>query len=116
MKHGTHTDPPVTMSSMLRALADEMRADMPAVTMPDLSAIHEADALHETACDVYDIATRDLDSARQALTDAARALTEAEVAWNTAGSQMDVLARHVSRLREAAGLVRTADGYRPVPA
>ena len=98
-------------------------ATRPLHVVPDLpvpadlmAQIEDADALHQTACDVYDNATRDLEDARHALADAARRLTEAEVAWNTAGSQMDALARHVSRLREAAGLVRTADGYRLVPA
>jgi hypothetical protein len=112
MTHRTHTDPPVTMSTALRALADEMRADMPAVTLPDLSAIHEADALHETACDVYDIATRDLDAARQALTEAARVLTEAEAAWSKAGADMDAAARKVAAMRQSVGLVRTGSGYR----
>jgi hypothetical protein len=98
-------------------------ATRPLHVVPDLPApadlmgqIEDADALHETACNVYDTATRDLEAARQALTKAARRLTEAEVAWNTAGSQMDALARHVARLRESAGLVLTAHGYRPVPA
>ena len=76
-----------------------------------MAALEDADALHETACDVYDIATRDLEAARQALTDAARRLTEAEVQWNVAGSQMDALARHVAGLRQSAGVVLTATGY-----
>ena len=95
----------------------------PLQAVPDLPApadlmaqIEDADALHETACDTYDIATRDLEAARRALTEAARRLTEAEDAWNTAGSQMDALARHVAGLREAAGVRLTADGYRPVTA
>jgi hypothetical protein len=110
MNHRTDTRPSVTMSTVLFALADEMRADMP--TMPDLSAIEDADALHETACDVYDIATRELDAARDALTEAARRLTDAEDEWSRAGAEMNDAARRVSQLRLAAGVIRTADGYR----
>jgi hypothetical protein len=81
-----------------------------------MSDIEDADMLHETACDVYDIATRELDAARDALTEAARRLTDAEDEWSRAGAAMNDAARHVSGLRQAAGVVRTADGYRPVSA
>lgn len=81
----------------------------PVSTADDLA---ELDALHATACDVYDLATSDLDAARRALTEAAWALTEAEEAWSKAGLEMDETARRVSTAREAAGLVLTADGYR----
>ena len=87
------------------------RRELPAAEV--MAEIHEADALHETACDVYDIATRDLEAARQALADAARRLTEAEGQWNVAGSQMDALARRVAAMRQSAGVVFTATGYRP---
>jgi len=81
-----------------------------------LAEIEDADMLHETACDVYDIATRELDAARDALTEAARRLATAEDDWSLAGAAMNDAARHVAGLRQAAGVVRTADGYRPVSA
>lgn len=80
----------------------------PAIMLEDIA---ELDALHETACDVYDGATAELDAARKALTEAASALTVAEDAWSKAGQQMDAAARAVSCARKAAGLVRTASGY-----
>jgi len=81
-----------------------------------ISEVEDADMLHETACDVYDIATRELDAARDALTEAARWLTDAEDEWSRAGAVLNDAARHVAGMRQAAGVVRTADGYRPVSA
>jgi hypothetical protein len=112
MNHRTDTNRPVTMSTVLFALADEMRADMPPAPLPDLADLEEADSLHETACDVYDITCRELEAARDALAEAAQRLTEAEVEWSTAGAQATATARHAAGLRKAAGVVQTASGYR----
>jgi cystathionine beta-lyase/cystathionine gamma-synthase len=104
------------MTTVIAPPATRLLRAVPDLPAPDdvMAEIEDADALHETACDNYDNATRDLENARQALTEAARRLTEAEVAWSTAGSQMNAVARHLFSLREAAGVVVTADGYRPV--
>jgi hypothetical protein len=77
----------------------------------DHDRIEELDALHGTACDMYDLATADLDQARKDLAEAARQLTAAEEAWSEAGREMDQAARAVTNAREAAGLVWTASGY-----
>jgi hypothetical protein len=82
---------------------------------PYRDRLEDLDALHATACDVYDNATRDLESARQALTEAARRLTGAEDAWSDAGQAMDEAARTLSSAREAAGVVLTASGYQRSP-
>jgi hypothetical protein len=76
--------------------------------------VEDAHALHETACDVYDIAVRNLDAARQAVTDAAKALTLADEEWSQAGADMDAAARSLAAARKSAGVVLGADGYRPV--
>lgn len=80
---------------------------------PSSSAWRTWTPLHGTACDTYDTATRELEAARNALTEAAWAVTEAEEAWSKAGAEMDVAARTVSAAREAAGVKLTASGYRP---
>ena len=101
------------------------RAVLAAAGLPDLTAgelipapvlerLEDLDALHGTACDTYDIATRELEAARDALTEAAWALTEAEETWSKAGAKMDEAARTVSAAREAAGVKLTASGYLPV--
>jgi hypothetical protein len=77
-----------------------------------LERIADLDALHDTACAVYDCATAALDQARKDLAAAAAALTQAEDTWSKAGQEMDAVARAVSSARKAAGLVYTADGYR----
>lgn len=91
------------------AIGTPLDEQIPATVLEHLANL---DALHETACDAYDVATRDRDATRKALTDAAAALTDAEEEWSMAGRQMDTAARAVSFAREAAGLVFTASGYR----
>jgi hypothetical protein len=49
-----------------------MPAPIPAAV---IDRLEELDALHETACDVYDMATAALEAARTALTEAAARLT-----------------------------------------
>ena len=80
-------------------------ADVPA-------SLAEADALHETACDVYDVACRELRAARDAMTAACAAYTAADKAWVDAGEEMNAAAVALSAERRAAVLVLTADGYR----
>ena len=86
-------------------------ATIPAAVLDHLA---DLDTDHERTCDLYDIATRELDAARDALTEAARRLTDAEDAWAAAGAEMNDAAVACSRARQAAGLTLTADGYRPV--
>jgi DNA repair ATPase RecN len=81
---------------------------------PEMSDIEDLHATHETACDMYDLATRELAEARQTLTEAAAGLTEAEDAWSKAGAEMDAAARELSAACKAAGVYRTADGLRQV--
>jgi hypothetical protein len=102
----------------VQALADSLHpvipisaAGIPADVLADLE---ELDALHETAADVYDGATAELDEARKILQEAAWALTEAEEAWSKAGAEMNDAARTLAAAREAAGVRMTASGYRPV--
>jgi hypothetical protein len=76
----------------------------------------DLDTEHDAACDIYDIATREMDAARETLADATAALRAAEVTWAHAGAEMNSAAVAVSRARKAAGVVLTADGYRPVTA
>jgi hypothetical protein len=42
------------------------------ISLPVRAYLEDLDAIHETLCDRYDNATRDLDAARAALTQAAR--------------------------------------------
>lgn len=87
----------------------------PITTLPPADvpvSLAEADALHETACDVYDVATRELRAARDAMTATCAAYTAADAAWVQAGDEMNAAAVAVSAERRAAGLVLTADGYR----
>jgi hypothetical protein len=79
-----------------------------------LEHLEDLDAVHETACDVYDLASAELDTTRQALTDAAAAYQAVNDAWQKAGLEMDAAARTAAATRKAAGVVLTASGYRPV--
>jgi len=76
-----------------------------------LERLADLDALHDTACDTYDCATRELDAARDALTEAARRLTDAEDTWAAAGAEMNDAAVACSRARQAAGVQLTVNGY-----
>jgi hypothetical protein len=100
----------------VQALADSLHLVTPAAGIPAdvLADLEELDALHETAADVYDGATAELDEARKILQEAAWALTEAEEAWSKAGAEMNDAARTLAAAREAAGVRMTASGYRPV--
>jgi hypothetical protein len=77
-----------------------------------LERLADLDAEHATACDIHEIATRELEPAREALTLAAQALTVAEAAWQDAGAGTYDTARALADTREAAGLVLSASGYR----
>jgi hypothetical protein len=93
----------------LHAVPDRPQAaPAPAV----LEHLDDLEALHETAADVYDGATAELEEARRTLQEAAWALTEAEEAWSKAGAEMNDAARALAAAREAAGVSRTASGYR----
>jgi hypothetical protein len=76
-----------------------------------IDRLADLEAIHGTACDVYDSATANLDSARQALAEAAQAYAEAEAMWSEAGAEMNEAAVTVSQARKAAGVRLTATGY-----
>jgi hypothetical protein len=90
------------------AVGTPMGEQIPAAVIDRLD---DLEALHGTACDVYDSATANLDSARQALAEAAQAYTEAEAAWSEAGAEMNDAAVTLSQARQAAGVRLSASGY-----
>jgi hypothetical protein len=87
--------------------------DMPTVPATVLEHLADLDAEHATALDLQEMATRELEAARDTLTAAAQALTVAEAAWQDAGSRCYDTGRALAEAREAAGLVWTAGGYQP---
>jgi hypothetical protein len=78
-----------------------------------LQRVDDLDALHDQTCDNYDVATRDLDAAREEFARAKGALRIAESIWSDAGAEMNAAAVALSQACRAAGVVRTAEGYRP---
>jgi hypothetical protein len=115
-RHLTIVTDPAIADAERRLDALEIRTarnGLPIIPATVLERLADLDADHATACDIHEIATRELEAAREALTLAAQALTVAEAAWQHAGAEMYDTARALADAREAAGLVWTASGYKP---
>jgi hypothetical protein len=68
-----------------------------------IDRLEDLNAMHETGCDRYDNATRNLEAARRDLAEAARRLTEAEEAWRRRvpkWTRQPALSRRRVRLQE----------------
>jgi hypothetical protein len=76
-----------------------------------LDWLHDLDDQADAAGDLYDIRTRELDGARDALAEAQAALAAAEDEWQETGAAMNDSAVAASQARWGAGVLLTANGY-----
>ena len=72
-----------------------------------------ADALAETAQQVFDLACQDWKAAQEAIEKAAHVYAAASDAMDKAAAEVDAARRACACARKAAGVVLTASGYRP---
>lgn len=116
---------PFTVGDMRAALGPALSVRYVPASLPDktvipagtdvaeLAELAAADATAATAAAVHDTACRELRAAQAAMTDANRAYLEAEAAWGRALDESTAAQAALAAARRTAGLVLTADGYRP---
>jgi hypothetical protein len=101
MRNRTRPAPPVTMSTVLGLLADELRADLATPAPAGMSDLADLEAQADTASIVYQIADRELAAAREQLAEAQARLDAADAEWVRAGREMDTARAAFGAARQA---------------
>ena len=78
------------------------------------ASLVEAEDDAEMAGEMHDLSCHNLRAAQQAITEAHRNYVAASEQWNQTSAELTAAQNALTAERKAAGLVLTADGYRPV--